>query len=229
MDPSAHRFANRTMVFRIDAGALDADGATVLADVAFLHREGVHPIVVAPTRDLARAFVGMMNRTANTAVGLSGRDAALLPAGASEAIGAVQAGILYTLTAAGYIPVIEPTALGLSGDDVEVVPDEIAAAIAAATDAARAIFFHNAGGVVDPDSAHIITELTASEALALAARDDLDADLRTAVRAAAHGVRSGVPAAQIVDGRIAHAAVMELLTARHLGTQVTGAVYLAGS
>jgi len=50
-------------------------------------------------------------------------------------------------------------------------------------------------------------------------------DLRTAVRAAALGVRGGVGAAQICDGRVAHAAIVEFLTARHLGTQVAGTVY----
>jgi acetylglutamate kinase len=222
-----HRFANHTMVFRVDAAALDADGATVIGDLAFLVDQGVHPIVVAPTRDVARTYVRLMNRTANAAVGLSGRDGAMLPAGASEPIGAVQAGILRTLTAAGYVPVIEPTALGLAGDDVDVAADDVATAVAAATSALRAIFFHAAGGVVDPESLGLISELTAAEALALAERSEFDVDLRTAIRAAARGVRAGVAAAQIVDGRIAHAAVVEFLTAQHLGTQVTGGVYVA--
>jgi acetylglutamate kinase len=39
------------------------------------------------------------------------------------------------------------------------------------------------------------------------------------------GVRAGVAAAQIVDGRIAHAAITEFVTSHHLGTQVTGSVY----
>jgi acetylglutamate kinase len=53
----------------------------------------------------------------------------------------------------------------------------------------------------------------------------LAGDLRAAVRAAALGVRAGVGAAQICDGRVAHAAIVEFLTARHLGTQVAGTVF----
>jgi acetylglutamate kinase len=49
------------------------------------------------------------------------------------------------------------------------------------------------------------------------------------VRAAAHGVRAGVGAAQILDGRIAHASIVEFLTDQHLGTQVIGAVYLGAA
>jgi acetylglutamate kinase len=223
------RFANRTIVLRVDEAALDADGATVVGDLTFLAEHGVHPIVVAPTRAVARSYVRTMNRTANAAVGLSGRDGAMLPAGGLRGIGSVQTGILRTLLAAGYLPVIEPTALGIAGDDVDVAADDVAAAVAAATEAARAIFFHAAGGVVDPQTAALIDELTPAEALALAERADLDAALRAAVRAAALGVRAGVGAAQIVDGRIAHAVVIEFLTAQHLGTQVTGGVYVGGS
>jgi acetylglutamate kinase len=219
-----HDFAHRTIVFRVDESALDAAGTTVIADLAFLAAQGVRPIVVATYPELARTLVRDMNRRGNVAVSLSGSDAALLPAAASDGIGTVQAGILQTLVAAGYVPVIEPTAFGLSGD-VDVAADDVAAAVAAATDAARAVFFHAAGGVIDPQSAALIAELTPAEALAIAQRDDLDADLRAAVRAAAIGVRAGVAAAQIVDGRIAHAAIVEFLTKQHLGTQVTGSVY----
>jgi acetylglutamate kinase len=229
MHAAMHRFANRTFVLRLDEAAPDANGATVVGDLTFLAEHGVHPIVVAPTRAVARNYVRAMNRTASAAVGLSGCDAAMLPAGGAQGIGAVQTGILRTLLAAGYLPVIEPTALGIGGDDVDVAADDVAAAVAAATEAARAIFFHAAGGVVDPQTAALIDELTPAEALALAERADLDAGLRAAVRAAALGVRAGVAAAQIIDGRIAHAAVIEFLTAQHLGTQVTGGVYLGGA
>jgi acetylglutamate kinase len=141
-------------------------------------------------------------------------------------VGRVQTGILATLTSAGYLPVIEPTAFGLSGDDVELSADEVAAAIAGATEAARVIFFHTSGGVVDPASRALLAELTPAEAFDFADRDDLEPSLRTTIRAAARGVRAGVGAAQILDGRIAHAAIVELLTQQHLGTQVAGTVYL---
>jgi len=83
--------------------------------------------------------------------------------------------------------------------------------------------------VTDPASRALLAELTPAEALALADGDALDPDLRAIVRAAACGVRAGVPAAQIIDGRISHAAIVELLTEQHLGTQVTGAVYLGAA
>ncbi len=220
-------FAGRTFVLRIDRCSVE-DRSTLASDLAFLIEHGIRPIVVAPTPSDARSYVRTLNRQTNVAVGLCGADAALLPAAGTD-VGRVQTGILLTLTAAGYIPVIEPTGYGLGTADVAIAPDDVAVAVAAATDAARAIFFDDAGGVIDPDTQALLAELTPAEALTLAAEANLDPALRATVRAAARGVRAGVPAAQIIDGRISHAAIVELLTSQHLGTQVTGAVYLGAA
>lgn len=217
-------FAGKAFVVRIDEQSAFLDSSTLIEDLTFLASKQVRPIVIAPTARAAHAFIRTMNRSGNTAVGLTGADAAMLP-GAGSGIGCVQGGILQTLTCAGYIPIIEPTAFSLFGDDLALQPDEVAQAVAAATEAVRAIFFHALGGVPDPQTAALIDELTAAEALGIAEDPAVPLNLRNAVRAAALGVRAGVGAAQIVDGRIAHAAIVEVLTQRHLGTQVTGGVY----
>ncbi len=209
-----------------DATAHDAS-ATLVDDLYVMAEREVRPIVVAPDPEAARAIVRAINRSTNVAVALSGSDAALLPHTPSG-IGRVQRGILDTLTTAGYIPVVEPTAFAVFADrDASVVADDVAAAIAGACEAARAIFFHRAGGVPDPDTNTVINELTPSEALALADDERIAQDLRLAIRAAALGVRAGIPAAQIVDGRVAHATIVELLTTQHLGTQVVGGLVFA--
>jgi len=211
-------FSGKTFVVRVDEATANDGGATLVADLQVLARHHVRPIVVAPDAQTARAIVRAINRSANVALSLCGSDGALLPHTPSG-IGAVQTRILYTLTGAGFIPVVEPTAFAVLADDV-------AAAIAAATEATRAIFFHRAGGVNDPQTHQLIDELTPAEALELAGDPRVDADLRKAMRAAALGVRGGIPAAQIVDGRVAHAALVEVLTTQHLGTQVTGGIIL---
>jgi acetylglutamate kinase len=71
----------------------------------------------------------------------------------------------------------------------------------------------------------LVAQLTPAEALEIAEDRSLAENLRNAVRAAALGVRGGVGAAQICDGRVAHASIVEFLTARHLGTQVAGTVH----
>jgi acetylglutamate kinase len=214
-------------VVRVDEATAGDDASTFIDDLQFLIECRVRPIVIAPDPPAARGIVRTINRSTNIAVSLSGSDAALLPH-TPGGLGRVQTGILRTLIDNGYIPVIEPTAFAVfSNDDTEVVADDVAAAIASACDAARAIFFHRAGGVPDPRTHDLIEELTPAEALELAKNDAVPEDLRFAIRAAALGVRSGVPAAQIVDGRVAHACVVEVLTTQHLGTQVTGGIVLA--
>jgi acetylglutamate kinase len=217
---------SRTMVIRIDDATLGATGATFFSDLVFLTNLGMRPVVVAPTADAARALVRTMNRSGDTAVGLSGADAGMIPAAAGT-IGAVQTKLLRTLLDAGYVPVIEPLAFGFTGMDVAVAADDVAQALATAVGAARAIFFHEDGGVIDAKTHLLVDELTPAEALEIADDRTLADDLRAAVRAAALGVRGGVAAAQICDGRVAHAAIVEFLTARHLGTQVAGTVFTA--
>jgi acetylglutamate kinase len=215
----------RTMVIRVDEATLGAEGATFFSDLVFLGNLGMRPVVVAPTAEAARAVVRTMNRSGDAAVGLSGADAGMIPAAAGETIGNVDPKLLRTLLDAGFVPVIEPLALGFTGTDVAVAADDVAQALASAVRAARAIFFHDQGGVIDAKTRMLIEQLTPAEALDVAADRSLAEDLRAAVRAAALGVRGGVGAAQICDGRVAHAAIVEFLTARHLGTQVAGTVY----
>lgn len=212
---------------RVDEATAHDERATLIDDLHVLTERSIPPIIVAPDPASARSIVRTINRSTNVAIALSGSDAALLPQGPGG-IGTVQTRILETLTGAGFIPVVEPTAFAVFGsDDAAVIADDVAAAIATACGAARAIFFHQAGGVTDPETQTLLAELTPAEALALADDQRVPADLRAAIRAAALGVRGGLPAAQIVDGRVAHAVVIELLTDRHLGTKVSGGLLLA--
>jgi len=220
-------FAGKTLILRVDDASVRADASTFPDDLHVLIEAQVQPIVVAPNPSAARDIVRTLNRSANVAVSLSGADGAMLPH-APNGIGRVQTGILRTLLAAGYVPVVEPTAFTVfAEDDAPVIADDVAAALATATEAVRAIFFHSAGGVADPETAQLIDELTPAEALTIAGDPRVPEDLRAAIRAAAAGVRGGVGAAQIVDGCVPHAAIVEFLTARHVGTQVTGGIYLA--
>jgi acetylglutamate kinase len=221
-------FSGKTFVLRVDDDSVRAPGSTFVDDLQVLTDGAVRPIVVAPNPDTARAIVRTINRRSNAAVALSGSDAALLPQSQSGGIGNVQPALLHTLTGAGYIPVIEPTAFSaFRSNDAHVAADEVACAIATSVDAVRAIFFHCAGGVADPKTQELIDELTPAEALELADDPSMPPGLRAAMVAAARGVRGGVAAAQIVDGRVAHAAIVEFITARHVGTQVTGSIYFA--
>ena len=212
---------------RVDEASVHADTSTFLDDLAVLAESLVRPVVVAPEPAAARHLVRAINRSTNVAVKLSGSDAAMLPH-APAGIGRIQTGILTTLLDAGYVPVIEPTGFSVfAAGDAPLHADEVAGAIALALEAVRAIFFHESGGVADPQTDALIAELTPSEALAFADDERVADDLRGVIRAAALGVRAGLPAAQILDGRVPHATIVELITSQHVGTQVAGSVTLA--
>ena len=154
------------IVVRIDESTLAADGTTLYADLAFLVERGQQPIVVAPSTDAARTIVKTINRTSDSAVGVSGADAGMLPA-TGDTLGAVQTRLLHTLLSAGYIPVVEPLAFGMFGGDVAVRADDVASAVARSMAAQRALFFHENGGVIDSVTQACIGELTPAEALTL--------------------------------------------------------------
>src|SRR5947209_14021957 len=92
------------MVIRVDEATLGAEGATFFSDLVFLGNLGMRPVVVAPTKDAARAVVRTMNRSGDAAVGLTGADAGMIPAASPETIGNVDPKLLRTLLDAGYVP-----------------------------------------------------------------------------------------------------------------------------
>jgi len=209
----------KAFVVRVNQSSIEQH-ATLIDDLAFVRESGLSPILIAPDRESARRLVRVINRSSNDAVCVSGADAATIPARLGE-IGNVQTGLLHALASAGFLPILEPIGYAPFGAEIEVDADTLPAAIASATEANRAIFFTDSGGVTDPTTSAKIGELTVEEALLFAEDQRLDPRLRSMIRAAVAGVKGGVEAAQIVDGRIAHAMIVELLTKRHLGTQVS--------
>ncbi len=220
-------FSGKTFVVRCDRETASSGSATLFADIDVLRDEGIAAVIIAPDAPSARSLVMRMNLSQNRAVGITGADGALLPR-AADGVGAVQPELLLALLDGGFVPIVEPTAYApISAREETVEADEVARAIGVALHASRAIFFHRAGSIANPLTNDPIPELTAAEALILADDDRIAPDLRVTMRAAARGVRAGIGAAEICDGRIAHAAVIELLTECHAGTRVTGGVVLA--
>jgi acetylglutamate kinase len=134
--------------------------------------------------------------------------------------------LLSLLLEQGYIPVFSSEGTSFSGAPAPLDAAEAARALAASMHAIRLLYPSGTGGI-PAGSDGIIGELTSSEALALAAAGTLSPEQSKQLAAAAMGVRSGVDAAQLLDLTIAHAPLVELLTARHLGTQIVSHVVLS--
>ena len=206
------------------------------------------------TGQVARELVGLINRHGPHAVGMSGEDGGLLRArrvgtGADgqpvdlglvgEVVG-VNTTAITSMIDAGKIPVISsiaPEILDdaaaaeqglppdtLTGQVLNVNADTAAAAVAAALGAERMVVLTDVEGLYAnyPDPASLISSLGADELRSLIPQ--LSAGMVPKVRACLAAVENGVPAAAIVDGRLAHSPLLEIFTDSGIGTQVIGAV-----
>ena len=228
--PTAKPFVGRTVVIRLDSQT--AESATLAEDLIFMRRLGVRPMVVHGADQSASGsrLVGLINRVGGEAVAIDGTSASTLVL-ARDAMGAysvrsVNAHLLSLLMDQGYIPVFGAQGACVSGATAILDAAEAARALAAATHAVRLLYPSETGGI-PAGSDGIIDELTSSEALSLVAAGALSPELTKYVTAAAMGVRHGVEAAQLLDLNAAHAAIVELLTAQHLGTQIKSNIVLS--
>jgi len=170
------------------------------------------------------------------AVGLSGRDAGLLRAtrrsldspdgpvdlGLVGEIEAVNADLLHSLTGDGFVPVVCSIGGGLNGESYNINADHAAGRIAAAVEARKLLMLTDVRGVLrragDPGS--FIPQLTASEAEEMIAWGHVEGGMVPKLQACVDAVQGGSDRAHIMDGRIAHALLMEVLTDEGVGTMV---------
>jgi acetylglutamate kinase len=203
-------------------------------------RDGLR-VTDAETLEIVRmVLVGKINRdlvsTINgqagdepVAVGVSGEDAALLtveprdPAlGFVGDVTRVRAELLHRMLDDGLTPVVSTIGADASGQPYNVNADEAARAIAVAMKAEKIVYLTAAPGLLAdverPDS--LIPRLTSAELRAQLAGDSVSAGMIPKLRACADAVDGGVGFAHIIDGRVPHALLIELLTVHGLGTMV---------
>jgi acetylglutamate kinase len=181
-----------------------------------------------------REIVGLLNAHGPFAVGLSGEDGRLMTAtrrpgvvdGEEVDIGLVgdvvhvDAGVIDGLLADGRIPVVASVCRGADSEVYNVNADTAAAAVAVAVHAEKLVVLTDVEGLyVDwPASTEVISRLTSAdlETRLPGLADGMIPKMEACLRA----VRGGVPAAHVVDGRVAHALLLEVLTDSGVGTMV---------
>ena len=195
----------------------------------------------AETLDIVRmVLVGKVNRdlvaTINrealdepVAVGVSGEDGGLLtttqrdPAlGFVGDVANVRAGLLHQLLDDGLTPVVSTVGADASGQPYNINADEAAMAIAVAIGAEKIIYLTAAPGLLEDvnDPASLVPRLTAAELRERIAHESVSAGMIPKLRACADAVEGGVGFAHIIDGRVPHALLIELLTDEGIGTMV---------
>lgn len=203
-------------------------------------RDGLR-VTDAETLEIVRmVLVGKINRelvaTINgqsgeepIAVGVSGEDAGLLTVtprdpslGFVGDVTQVRAELLHRLLQDGMMPVVSTVGADPSGQPYNVNADEAARAIAVAMQAEKIVYLTAAPGLLeDPkDEASLVPRLTAAELRDRIGAAGVSGGMIPKLTACADAVEQGVGFAHIIDGRVPHALLIELLTQHGIGTMI---------
>ena len=186
-----------------------------------------------------KEIVGWLAALGGRAVGISGKDANLVLAekvrrtepdpnsGIERHVDlgfvgepvAVDPTILINLTKDNFIPIVAPVALGADGATYNINADTMAGAIAGALGAKRFFLLTDVAGVLDKAGA-LLTDLDRTAIDALKADGTITGGMIPKVETCVAAVDAGVEAAVILDGRIPHAMLLEIFTARGAGTLI---------
>jgi acetylglutamate kinase len=176
-----------------------------------------------------KQLVAAINAAGGCAIGLSGKDGALIRArkltrnGDLGFVGEpdhIEHRVLATFRQSDIIPVIAPIGVGADGETYNINADTVAGAVAAAVKAKRFMLLTDVAGVLDAEK-RLIPELTAAEARRLITEGTISGGMIPKVETCLAAVEGGVEAAVILDGRVPHAILLELFT-EGAGTLIRG-------
>lgn len=186
-----------------------------------------------------KSIVNLINKNGGRAMGLTGKDGNLIRAKKmylekTQADGSVQrvdigqvgevAGIktdvLEMFMASDFIPVIAPVGVGDAGESYNINADLVAGKVAEALKAEKLILLTNITGVLDKNK-NILTGLSTQDVDNLIADGTIYGGMIPKISCALDAVKGGVISAHIIDGRVPHAALLEIFTDEGIGTLIT--------
>ncbi len=183
-----------------------------------------------------KQIVSLINRHGGRAVGLTGKDGGLITArkmkladsdSVNEDLGqvgeveSIDPRVVTMLDKGDFIPVIAPIGVGSDGTSYNINADLVAGELARVLGAEKLLLLTNTPGVLDPDG-NLLTGLSAAETEQLIASGVIHGGMLPKVRCALDAVNGGVATSQIIDGRIKHSVLLELLTDSGVGTLING-------
>lgn len=186
-----------------------------------------------------KEIVSLINAYGGRAVGLSGRDGDLIRArklaithrtpesqtseiidlGHVGEVAAIDAGVVNMLDRSGFIPVVAPIGVGEDGSAYNINADGVAGKMAEVLAVEKLMLLTNTPGVLSK-TGELLTGLSPARIEALIADGTIVGGMLPKVRCALSAVNSGVRAAHIIDGRVAHAVLLELFTDAGVGTLI---------
>ncbi|MFU8819884.1 MAG: acetylglutamate kinase, partial [Desulfurivibrio sp.] len=188
-----------------------------------------------------KEIVSLINYHGGKAVGLSGRDGDLIRAekmqimkeqaenappelidlGRVGRVTEVNPGVLETLEARGFIPVIAPVGVGEDGQAYNINADLVAGAVASRLRAAKLMLLTDVEGVLNREGG-LISSLASAEIEDRIKSGEVKGGMIPKVRCCREAVAGGVGKAHIIDGRKEHAILLEMFTQSGVGTEITG-------
>src|SRR5690606_4165856 len=183
-----------------------------------------------------KEIVELINTAGGRAVGLTGQDGGLLRArrlrikskdrpddeidiGQVGEIEAVAPRVIETLTASGFIPVIAPIGSGTEGETYNINADVVAGKVAEVLKAEKLVLLTNTPGVLDK-AGQLLTGLSAREIDDLFADGTISGGMLPKISSALEAARGGVNAVHIIDGRVDHCLLLEIMTDHGVGTMI---------
>lgn len=187
-----------------------------------------------------KQIVSLINSHGGTAVGLTGKDANLIRAKKLEVydrspdlerpeiidighvgeVDSVNVEVIDMLTRSNVIPVIAPIGVGPDGTSYNINADLVAGKVAEAMKAEKLILLTNVSGLKSKDD-KVLTGLTAKQVNALIEDGTVHGGMLPKIRCALNAVENGVRSAHIIDGRVAHATLLEIFTDEGVGTLIS--------
>jgi len=175
--------------------------------------------------EINKEIVNMLNQHGAKAIGINGKDMSFMKAksllGYTGEIISIDGVFINKLLSENLIPVIAPIAAGDSATHpgFNINADTAASEIAAAIDAKRVIFLTDTPGVLDKN-ANLISSLTPDDIERLKNDGTIAGGMIPKVDAALSAIKRGVEKAHIIDGRVEHSILLELLTSEGIGTEI---------
>ncbi|BDU54596.1 acetylglutamate kinase [Limnohabitans sp. TEGF004] len=186
--------------------------------------------------EVQQDIVGLINQAGGKAVGLTGRDGAMIRAkkltvhdskdpsktydvGQVGDIVSIDPSVVKALQADAFIPVVSPIGFGESNESYNINADVVAAKLATVLSAEKLLMLTNIRGVLDKQG-ELMTELTPRRIDELIADGTISGGMIPKIAGALDAANSGVKAVHIIDGRVPHAMLLEVLTEQAFGTMI---------
>jgi acetylglutamate kinase len=181
-------------------------------------------------------IVNLINLAGGKAVGLTGVDGRFIRAkklmmeskdkpgdvidiGQVGEITQIDPSLIAFLDSGDFIPVIAPIGVGENGETYNINADVVAGKLAEVLKAEKLVLLTNTPGVLDKDG-NLLTGLTPKKIDELVADGTLSGGMLPKIGSALEAVRNGVASSHIIDGRVEHALLLEVLTNEGVGTMI---------